>query len=93
MRAAVDNHTDELNLAISDSAIEKSVFEDPIFQGSDGTFDRIRLENVLRQSGLTEQGFFESRRRDVVRGQLTESMLAGVTPAQGADRHAAHIPG
>lgn len=78
--AAVDNHGQELKLDISDKAVEKSVYEDPLFQGLDGTFSRERLEQVLRQSGYTEQHFFEARKRDAIRGQLTDSMLANVTP-------------
>lgn len=99
--AAVDNHGRELNLDISDRAVEKSVYTDPLFQGVDGTFSRDRLEQVLRQSGYTEKNFFESRKRDVIRSQLTDSILANVTPPkaltemlrtyQGEERVVEHI--
>lgn len=77
---AVDNHGKELNLDISDKAIEQAVYKDPVFQGLDGTFNATRLNDVLRQSGYTESQFFNERRRDTIRSHLTNSMLANVTP-------------
>ena len=77
---AVDNHGKELNLDISDKAVEKDVYKDPVFQGLDGTFSANRLNEVLRQSGYSESQFFDQRRRDTIRSHLTNSMLANVTP-------------
>ncbi|MFT5509914.1 MAG: peptidyl-prolyl cis-trans isomerase D, partial [Hyphomicrobiaceae bacterium] len=78
--AAVDNHGKELNLDISDKAVEKGVYGDPLFRGVDGSFSALRLNEVLRQTGYSEKQFFDSRRRDTLRDHLTSSMLASVAP-------------
>ena len=78
--AAVDNHTTELGLDISDRAVEQAVATDPVFMGPDGTFSNIRLQDILRSSGYTENQYFAARKRDTVRDQLTSSLLANVTP-------------
>ena len=48
---AVDNHANNLNLDLSDKAVEQSVYSDRLFQGLDGTFSAQRLAEVLRRSG------------------------------------------
>lgn len=78
--AAVDNHTGELKLDLSDKAVEQGVYEDPMFQGADGQFLPGLLQQVLRQSGLSEQQFFEARKRDTLRNHITTSMLSNVAP-------------
>ena len=98
---AVDNHGKELDLNISDKAIEQGIYDDPVFKGIDGAFSANRLNEVLRQSGYTEREFFDSRRRDTLRSHLTNSMLANVTPPkamtdmlrtfQGEERVASYI--
>ncbi|MFY0614019.1 MAG: SurA N-terminal domain-containing protein [Hyphomicrobiaceae bacterium] len=98
---AVDNHGKELNLDISDKAVEQDIYKDPVFQGLDGTFSANRLNEVLRQSGYSESQFFDQRRRDTIRSHLTNSMLANVTPPkamtdmlrtyQGEERTAKYI--
>lgn len=98
---AVDNHGKELNLDISDKAIEQGVYNDPVFQAADGTFSPTRLNEILRQSGYSERDFFDQRRRDTLRSHLTDTMLANVAPPkaltdmirtyQGEERTAEYI--
>ncbi len=98
---AVDNHGKELDLNISDKAIEQGIYDDPLFKGIDGAFSANRLNEVLRQSGYTEREFFDQRRRDTIRSHLTNTMLANVTPPkamtdmlrtfQGEERVASYI--
>jgi len=76
--AAVDNHAGELNLDISDQDVEKSVYRDTLFHGIDGSFSPQRLQEVLRHSGYTEKQFFEARKRDSLRNQITNSMLSNM---------------
>lgn len=78
--AAVDNHGKELSLGITDKALEKEIYSDPLFQGADGKFSPARLNEFLRQTGYSEQYFFDARRRDTIRSHLTNTMLANVLP-------------
>jgi peptidyl-prolyl cis-trans isomerase D len=78
--AAVDNHTDDLGLDISPKAVERDITTDPTFQGPDGKFSAIRLEDILRRSGYSEAQYVAARKRDTIREQLTDSMLSNVTP-------------
>lgn len=75
---AVDNHAKDLDLSITDAAVDETVRKDPLFQGSSGQFDPDRLASVLINAGLTEQFFLQSRRADTVREQLTGSILENV---------------
>jgi peptidyl-prolyl cis-trans isomerase D len=79
---AIDNHAQELNLAITDNAVIAAVQADPMFSGADGNFDPARLEQVLRQAGYTQERFLAERRRDMVRDQLTDALLQNVQPPQ-----------
>ncbi len=78
--AAVDNHTTELGLDISEKAVEREIATDPVFLGPDGSFSAARLEDILRRSGYTENQYFAARKRDTIRDQLTSSLLSNVTP-------------
>lgn len=76
---AVNSHARSLNLSITDNAVEETVRTDPLFQGVDGKFSPERLSQILYQGGYTEQQFIEGRRADLVRDQLTSSMLENVS--------------
>jgi len=76
--AAVEQHADDLNLALSDEALINSIKDDPAFKGPDDKFSRINFENVLRRLGLSEHGFLALRRRDELREQLTTALMNGV---------------
>jgi peptidyl-prolyl cis-trans isomerase D len=76
--AAIDVHTKELGLGLSEQAIIAAIESDPALRGVDGRFSKQALENILRRSGLSERGFIALKRRDEVRQQLTEAMLATV---------------
>src|SRR5690606_15390503 len=56
-QAAVKAHADKLGLALSDQTLVEGVMADPDFHGPDGKFSRNGFEQLLRQIGLTEQGF------------------------------------
>ena len=50
-RPAVEEHANELGLALSDEALVEAIKNDPAFQGPDGKFSRLAFESVLRQIG------------------------------------------
>ncbi len=74
--AALDARAHSLGLAISDETIAKTVRDDPEFQDAAGRFDRQRFEEALRESGLSEYGFFADQKKRSLRQQIGRS-LAG----------------
>lgn len=76
--AAVDAHAEQLRLSITDEAVAEAIRNDPSFQNPDGTFNRMMVENVARQLGLSEYGFLTLRRGEEIRQQLTDAITAGV---------------
>jgi peptidyl-prolyl cis-trans isomerase D len=76
--AAVEQHANNLDLALSDTALVDSLKKDPAFKGSDDKFSRFAFENVLNQMGLSERGFLQLRRRDELREQVTTALINGV---------------
>jgi peptidyl-prolyl cis-trans isomerase D len=82
--AAVDKHAHDLNLSISDAGIADIIKTEPQFKGADGKFSPLLFQSFLRQNGLTEARFIRDRRREEVRDQITDSLLAGVVPPLSA---------
>lgn len=80
--AAIDNHVRDLGLALSDQGIATLIREDPAFQDPPGTFSNRVFQNFLRQSGNSEARYVDMRRKEEERDLLTDSLLAGLTPAQ-----------
>ena len=80
--AALDQEVKGLGLSISTKAIADEVRTDPAFAELNGKFSKDRFDAIMKQNNLTEAGFLAMRRRDDVREQLTDSLLAGITPPQ-----------
>ena len=70
--------TRQLNLSITDKAVEESIRQDPLFKGPNGEFSPARLADLLYRGGYTEDYFVASRRTDIIRDQLTGAMLENV---------------
>jgi len=77
-QAAVKTHADRLGLSLSYEALVEGVRKDPNFAGPDGKFSRLGFEGLLRQMNISEQGFLELRREDVVRGQISDALASAV---------------
>ncbi|MGI8724469.1 MAG: peptidyl-prolyl cis-trans isomerase [Methyloceanibacter sp.] len=80
--AAVDNHAEDLRLAVGDDAILQEIMKDPSFQDSTGQFSPIAFQQALRTVGLTEQGYLASQRERNLRRQLLSTVGKGVTAPQ-----------
>lgn len=76
--AAVDAHAEELRLSITDEAVAEAIRNDPSFQNPDGTLNRMALESVARELGLSEYGLLALRRSEEIRQQLTDALTSGV---------------
>jgi peptidyl-prolyl cis-trans isomerase D len=68
--AAVDNHAKHLGLAISDAELLDQVMKDPAFKDGLGNFSPALFAQVLRNIGMSEQGYLQSLRETNLRRQL-----------------------
>ncbi|MEZ5815679.1 MAG: SurA N-terminal domain-containing protein [Hyphomicrobiaceae bacterium] len=76
--AAVANYARDLGLRLSDQTLAEQIRSDPAFHGPDKTFSRAVFDERLRQAGFSEQSYFAERRRNEIREQLTEALVAGL---------------
>ncbi|MFZ2105233.1 MAG: SurA N-terminal domain-containing protein, partial [Roseiarcus sp.] len=76
--AAVDQRARTLGLAISDETIAAAARADPSMQDASGQFNRAMFDQALRDSGLSERGFFAQRRKEYLREQLEFALVDGV---------------
>lgn len=77
--AAIEQHANDLGLALSDATVAEIIANDDDFKGADGKFSREGFNGFLRQVGLTEKGFINLRRRDELRGDLIGAFVKAQT--------------
>ena len=77
--AALDSRAESIGLAISDEAIATAVRGDPNLLDASGQFSRERFDAALRDSGLSERGFFASQSKAYLRQQLEIALIDGLT--------------
>jgi len=76
--AALDQYAQSLRLGIADADVIKRLTEDPMFRVPGGQFDPARFAAILRDNGLSEQGYIADQKRDTVRAQLTTTLAVGL---------------
>jgi peptidyl-prolyl cis-trans isomerase D len=76
--AAVEQHANDLDLALSDQALAELIRKDPNFKGPDGSFSQLSFENIINRMGLSERGFLDLRRRDELREQVITALMNSV---------------
>jgi peptidyl-prolyl cis-trans isomerase D len=74
--AAVDTHARHLGLGITEPALLMEIKRDPAFKDSAGAFSPLAFQQVLREAGLTEQGYLISQRERNMRRQLLSTVGA-----------------
>jgi peptidyl-prolyl cis-trans isomerase D len=67
----------EMGLAVPDDALRAMITGNPAFQSA-GQFDRDRFDQLLRMSGLSEEGYLAALRQDLMRSALTGSIAGPV---------------
>jgi peptidyl-prolyl cis-trans isomerase D len=67
---ALEIHTASLGLGLSEDALAEAIRTEPAFQGANDKFDRGRFDEILRNMGLSEQGFLVRRREELIREQV-----------------------
>jgi peptidyl-prolyl cis-trans isomerase D len=78
-QSLLDQETGRLGLAIPDTVIRDTIYENPAFRAPDGRFDRQRFEELLARNRITEQELIQRLRRDIPRTDMLQSITAGVT--------------
>jgi len=81
-RTLYDLAAKQAGLLVGDDTIRQRIAEEPAFRAPGGQFDRNRFATVLRENGLTEQGYTALMRREIARGVIASSVGAGVVPPQ-----------
>ncbi|MDC0349221.1 SurA N-terminal domain-containing protein [Alphaproteobacteria bacterium] len=67
----------DTHLSVSDQAIANLIYGDPLFRNEKGDFDRGKFQAILRSNGLSEKGFFSTRRRSLSQMHLLTAVTVG----------------
>lgn len=73
---AVSMHAEKLGLGISEKVIADDIVKDTSFRGADGKFSRPVFEEILQNMGLSEAGFVELQRQEMVRNQIIRALTS-----------------
>ena len=74
---ALQQDAGSLGIAVPDDALRQAVFDVPQFRGQNGQFDRALMDNVLRNTGLSEKRFLDMMRDDLRQRQVMGAVRAG----------------
>jgi peptidyl-prolyl cis-trans isomerase D len=74
----VDLEASEMGISVDDDTLRRLITENPNFQSA-GRFDRLRFNQLLRTTGLSEEGYLEAFRQELSRNALTSSIAAGAS--------------
>jgi peptidyl-prolyl cis-trans isomerase D len=76
--AALDVRAASLGMAISEASMVAAVRSDPGLQDATGQFNPALFDQALRDSGLTERGFFVAQSRAYMRQQIETPLIDGL---------------
>ena len=71
-----------LGLGISGQTLARQIADDPSFQGTTGTFDRNLFNQILQQTGQTEDQYISELRDNYVRQQIADGLAGGTKVPQ-----------
>ncbi|MDJ0613047.1 MAG: SurA N-terminal domain-containing protein [Rhizobiaceae bacterium] len=84
--AVLDENTRKMGLGVSEEELAKAIAADPTFRDLSGNFSRSALTATLRQYGLSEQEYIQSRKLVAMRNQLQDGTAASLAlPTAFAD--------
>jgi peptidyl-prolyl cis-trans isomerase D len=78
--AVLDQYAQSIRLGIPNADVLQHITDDPSFRVPGGQFDAARFAEILRENGLSQQGYVDEQRRDTIRRQLTATLAAGLAP-------------
>jgi len=70
----LDEKAKDWRLGLTDDEIARHITDDPSFRGPNGTFDRVRFEQTIRQAGYTEPRYVAEQRAVLLRRQIAQSV-------------------
>ena len=76
--AILDENARKMGLGISEENLAKSISEDPTFRDLSGNFSRTALRAALRNAGLSENEYIDSRKRISIRNQFLDGTAAAL---------------
>jgi len=82
--AAIDERARKLGLGVADGEVARRITQDPAFRGINGQFDQQQFEQRIRSIGFTEPRYIAKLRRDMLRKQLEDALVAGVIVPRAA---------
>ena len=82
--ALFDQAGRNMGLRASDPAVRFEIESNPTFRSPLGQFDRLMFEAALREQGFSEGAFVAAVKRDLIREQIVDSLVAGVSTAPDA---------
>ncbi len=78
----IDQEAARLQLDVSDDVIRDGIIADPMFKGSNGTFDHRAFDMLLAANHMTEGQYVEQMKRDIPRSDLMRAVTAGIRAPQ-----------
>lgn len=72
----LDLEARDMGISVDDETLRRLITENPSFQSA-GSFDRVRFNQLIRTTGLSEEGYLEALRQEISRNALTGSVAAG----------------
>lgn len=78
-RALLDAAAKDMNVGISDEAVQTLITTNAAFQGADGAFSPERFRRVLETNGYREADFVAGTRGDMIRQRILDSVRGPVT--------------
>ena len=76
--AVLDENTRKMGLGVSEEELAKTIAADPTFRDLAGNFSRSALAATLRQYGISEAEYIESRKKVAMRNQLQDGTAASL---------------
>jgi peptidyl-prolyl cis-trans isomerase D len=73
----LDMEAENLGLTVSDEALRDTIQSIKAFQNEQGVFDRILFTQLLHSNGLSEDAFIAEIRKELLRNQLSQAVIAG----------------
>lgn len=74
----LDEQARTMSLGLSKDRLAQLAAEDPAFQGADGRFSNVQFDAVLRNAGMSPQGYLDNRAQVARRQQIIEAVADGV---------------
>lgn len=99
--AALDNQIDEMGLAVPDKTIANRIANNPLFQTTQGQFNRSAFQQMLASNGLTEDMFLTFEREAILRAEIAavidqnvdipDAMISAIVRQQNETRTARYF--